>query len=483
MKLYKLLLCSALVAATMSCDDNNIGSAIVDVNTHIVVDSTFVMTGESVQTTSIISRSVTQLLGNINVPEYGSLESDFVTEFMPVTFMDTIGVTADDIKSVQLSMIVPMGCYTGDSIAPMRVDVYGLKERLPYPIHSDYNPEGSQTFTKADLLATGSYTMSMLGQTDSLYYEDSYTGAQYYYREFALDMPLSLGKDLFNAYCDPVQGKMFADPDAFADNIFKGVYVKTSYGKGRVVQIGGTTISFTYDKHWVNDKGNDTITTHTGNYFGTTPEIVTNNNIRLKSSESIKSSVAAGEVVVQAPAGYYARVKFPTLEICSKIEEEQKKGLTVLNDVTVSFSAEEIANEYGIGVPKYLLLIRESEIEDFFKNIKLPDSKNSYYAEYNSTTNSYDFSIRNFIRQFTHDDVTPTEADGALALVPVDAGFESSSSSSNYYYSYYYTSSTTQTLTTITPQITLPSMVKLNFAKSKIIVSCSKKDFANNTVE
>ena len=154
------------------------------------------------------------------------------------------------------------------------------------------------------------------------------------------------------------------------------------------------------------------------------------------------------------------------------------EGLTVLNSVKVSFPATEIENSNKIGMPKYLLFIRESKVDEFFSKVKLPDNKDSFYASYNSSTKSYDFSIRSFIKQFLDDNKLPADDDENMILLPVDAGFEAQSNSSNYYYSSYYVNQTNNILISITPQITLPTMTQLDIKKAKIIVTCSKKDFS-----
>lgn len=78
-------------------------------------------------------RSLTHLLGAINVKEYGTLESDFVTEFMPSSEIDTVGVGLNDIDSVRLLLKVPMGQYVGDSIVPMKVDVFKAPQKPSVP--------------------------------------------------------------------------------------------------------------------------------------------------------------------------------------------------------------------------------------------------------------------------------------------------------------------------------------------------------------
>ena len=85
--------------------------------------------------------------------------------------------------------------------------------------------------------------------------------------------------------------------------------------------------------------------------------------------------------------------------------------------------------------------------------------------------------MRALFKKFLDEGKEPTDDDEDWMLIPVDAGFESSSSSSSYYYSYNYGSTTSSTLISMTPQISLPSMGKIDLENAKIILTCSKKDF------
>ena len=473
MKINKLMLCIAATAAIIACDDNNIGKTIADADSHLVVDSTFTITGQSVSNSKIHSRSVTQILGVIDSPDYGTLNSDYVTEFMPVSVIDTTGVSVNEIDSIRMSMVMQMGAYSGDSITPMRVSVYRLNKNLPYPIYSDFDPK--EYYSEKDLLGASSYALTMLNQKDTLFLQDSFSGKRIYYREISVKLPTKMAKDLFNLYKS--EPEVYKDPELFAKK-FPGIYATTSFGRGRVIQIGGTQLNLYYRKHTKNDKDKDTIVSKVSSYYGTTPEVITNNNIRLKPAKAIEDKIAKGEVIIQAPAGYNAKIKFPTKEIVSKINQMKTEGLTVLNNVKVSIPASEIENSNKIGMPNYLLLIRESKVDEFFSKVKLPDNKDSFYASYNSYTKSYDFAIRAFIKKFLDEDKLPTDDDENLILLPVDAGFEIQNNSSNYYYSSYYPNEPNKILISITPQITLPTMTQLDIKKAKIIVTCSKKDFS-----
>ncbi len=466
MRFSNLLLGSLIIAcAATACDENNVGSSILDSNSYLVVDSTFTISGLSEDNTRIQKRKTKKFLGRLNSDEYGDFQSDFVTEFMPVSNIDTTGVSATDIDSIKMQMVIPMGGYTGDSITPMRVNVYKLNKNLPEVLYSDFDP--SQYYSTGDLLGSTSYTMTMLGQTDSLYYtsSSSYSSQTIYYRTVFVKFPKSLGQELFQMY--KTNPEVYANSNEFV-NHFPGIYATTSYGNGRVINIASTQINLYYSKHGTTSEGNDTIMPRVGQYYGVSPQVLTNNNIRIQPSENIKSLIADGNVIVQAPAGYNAHITLPTKKIVDRYYELSNSGLTVLNDITLSIPASKIANDKKIEVPQYLLLVKSSEKEKFFSDFDVNDNTNTFYASYNSSTKSYSFSIREFIKQFLDSKTAPTDEDESLVLIPVDMTFETQSS--------YYSS--TQVVTSITPQVSTLAMAKLDLDNAKITVTFSKKDFS-----
>ena len=97
---------SLLAMCACNDDSTTIGSTLVDdvMTSEIVVDSTFSVTGRTVDNPVVQSRTLTQLIGRLDAKEYGSIESDFVCQFMPSMNLDTAGVTAADVDSCKLIM-------------------------------------------------------------------------------------------------------------------------------------------------------------------------------------------------------------------------------------------------------------------------------------------------------------------------------------------------------------------------------------------
>lgn len=453
--------CTAAAALTLmamapmvSCnDDSTIGGSLVSDSLEVVIDSSFTVTGHSIDADPILSRTTMQLLGSVDIPGFGTLSSDFVTQFMPANAIDTAGITAAQIDSLRMFMVMNLGAYTGDSIAPMGLGVYRLTNELETPIYSTFSVAGKYDPTP---LAKKIYSYTVMGDADSLKTAK--------YRQIIVNLPVSLGREFFSAYvANPTN---YSTPTAFAKNVFKGMYVKTTYGSGRLSRIEQTTMRMYYHTTVKDSLGRDSILRYVGNYFAVTPEIITNNNIKLNMAQNLKDRVAQGQTLIVAPSGYNAQLRFPTREIISRYKNNIT-NLGVINLLSFTIPAKEIDNDNGITPPPTLLLIQKSKLSDFFSQNKLTDGKTSFYANYNETTKAYSFvGMRDYlIDMMAKDEVT--DDDCTFYIVPVDVVTETNTDN-------YYGSSTT-TVTAINPYVTQPVMVQLDLANARVTLTYTKQ--------
>ena len=446
MKILLKIFALVISISLFSCEeDSSIGSSIIQEEVEIIVDSTsYKTTGRTVMSEKIQSRTLTQLLGRIDAEGYGYLSSDVVTQFMPANKIDTASVTENDIDSIKLLLQIQNGDYIGDSIAPMGLKVYRLNKQLPSPIYSDFNPKGY--YSENDLLGATSYSANVLGLNDSI--------SKLPYRTIYVDLPLSLGRELFNKYKE--NPTLYSDPNLFAQ-YFPGVYITNSYGSGRIMKFGNAQVKLYYHKTVkMEETGKDSTYVKVGNYFAVTPEILTNNNIAYNISSQLESMIQNGDNIIVAPTGTNVELNFPTEEIVKKFKANKDK-LTVINSLYFEIPAEKIKNNYNITPPPYVLLIKKTEVDDFFANSKVTDNETSFYATYNSTKNSYQFSdMRAYIKNMVEKDSITAE-DYEFVIVPVSVNIENISGASSTVY-----------LKDIVPYVATPSMVKLRLDKAAI---------------
>lgn len=431
-----------------SCNNTStVGSDLVSDEVAIVVDSSFTLSARSVQSDAVLSRTTVQLLGLIDVPEYGAIRSDFVTQFMPSDVMDTTGVTVNEIDSLKLVMLVNQTSFTGDSLALMGLDVYPLTKQLSAPIYSNFDPAGY--YDPNGRIGSAVYNLSKASEPDSL-------KTRTYYSIF-VDLPLELGRKFFQEY--RTNPATFATPSAFA-RFFPGLYVANSYGSGRISRIGNTSMRLYYHRNTKTEAGNDTTIHYVGSYFAVTPEIVTNNDISLDVSSNITTAISQGDAIMLAPAGYNVELTFPGREIAAAYRQGIKDGLGVVNKLSFRLPVADIDNKYGIGAPDDVLLVLKKDYEKFFIENNLPDNTTSFQAsltQLDDGTTAYVFpDMRQYIVNLLAKE-TITDDDVSFMLVPVYISYETNS---NY--------GGVTTMTAISPYVLEPKMGRILVDRAKI---------------
>ncbi len=459
-----VILAAGVLLGLFACTDETIGVSITDSVSSVIEDSSFVITGHSVRNDRVQMRTSTKMLGALQADGYGSLIAEAVTSWMPAISIDTAGVKADMIDSCRLKLRIPSrNGFTGDSLAPMRLNVYRLNKTLPSPIYSDFDP--TDYYDPDELLASESYSP----KSGWIEVATSYvTGTAQYdtVRVISVPMPVELGRELFNAYkSDPL---LFSSPKRFAD-VFPGIYITNSYGSGHVVNIKSTELDVYYKQRVQLTDSTDTISTKGQSYLASTPEIISDNIIRYDIDDAITSMVNQGQALIVAPAGYEVEVRFPIQEIIDKYQANIGNNQSVINNLTLELPVSIPETEYNIQPPTYLLMVKTSKKDNFINGDSLANNKDSFYAIYDPIDKEYEFTgLRNYaLNIINNQGGIATEDDLRFTITPVDV--------TNYTYqqSYYY--GTTSTVTKISPMVSRPAIVRLLLDKARIKMTYSKQ--------
>lgn len=476
MKQFPLYVASALtlLASVTACDNSSSldmpGSAIVSDRFEVVVADTFKLYARSILNPRVQSRTTTQLLGAIEAPTYGTLRADYVAQFFPSNAIDTVGVTLDSVK---VQLVFERGGFVGDSLAPIGFEVYPLVGALPYPIYSDF-PAGTSyettpfykasDFTPDDCRGSGMFTASGAAISDVSGGSD--------YRFAYATVPLEFGRKIFDAYRNPSTRYLFSSPEEFASELFPGIYVKTTFGSGRVTRITDTRLIAYYTKRekLANADGVlvDSIR-HLYNYYMTTaPEVVSNTNIDLTLAKSVTDMAEEeGRAVIVSPAGRDVEMAFPIANVIEAYDEASERTLSVINTLTFSVPCDSVENGRGIKPADYLLMVLSKDKDKFFAANKLPDDVTSFVAKYNANTMTYDFgNLRDYVMEMRAKGDALTPADYTFTITPVTMVYESNNS--------YYT--TSSTLSGLSPMVGMPSMTELLPEKAKITLTFSRRN-------
>ncbi|MDE6300499.1 MAG: DUF4270 domain-containing protein [Muribaculaceae bacterium] len=442
----------AIIFTVAACNDNaGVGGSLAEESVVIVVDSNFTVSATDIRNDVVQSRTLSQLIGDIVAPGYGSIHSDFVGQMMPSLQLDT--VKPENIDSIKLFIQMNRGNFVGDSLVPMGLEVYRLTKDLPYPIYSDFDPDGY--YDPNSPLASGVYTASTMNEPDSI------KKLSVIYK--ALDLPLSLGRELMKAYAD--NPAAFANPETFSSQIFKGLYIKSNYGSGRISDFSTTSIRVYFHRNVYNtDSARYELKKYVGDYFAATPEVVVNNNIHYTPAPELAAMVNSDRPVLAAPAGYEAQLRFPLPEILASYNRYSTMS-RVLNTLTFQLPVEKIDNKYEIAPPPYVLLVLKSKKAEFFATNSLCDNVTSFYAAYDASTSSYSFTgLRQYLLEMLKKD-NITEDDYTFIVTPVQVNTESAGSN------YYGMASTV--VSSIVPYVSKPAMCRIIPSDAKIKLTFS----------
>lgn len=461
MKIFRLIPAALIGASLLSCEENGtIGSSVIQDNVDVFIDSSFTVSGHSILNPVIQSRTDNQLLGRIDAKGFGRLTSDFISQLMPANALDTVGVTINDLDSIKLFMFMKEGDLIGDSIIPMGLDIYKVDKALPSPIYSDFDPD--TYFSPNSKIASKIYSATVLGMPDSDI--SMLTNPDTAMRVVDVKLPIEMARDFYTKYkSDPT---LFSDPIRFSE-WFPGLYIKNSFGTGRMMRFRDTYVSLYYRKTVPLTVLTDTVYNLGSVILAVTPEVITNNNMNLSLSDNLVQ-LAGSKPVLAAPIGYDVEVNLPIKEIIEKYHTSAN-SYSVVNSMTLEIPAEEISNIYGITPPTDLLLVKKSEKDNFFADQQLYNNTTSFYATYNSAKKSYTFSSMRqyFLDMWNKESVDAT--DGDFILTPVSPVTEKSQS-------YYYSTSTV--IMAVVPYVGTPTMATLNLSGAKI-----KLTFSRQTIE
>lgn len=458
----------ALASLAVACDDdeNKIGPSLSTGEVNITIDSlTFDLHATPIDQKDFDARSGNLLLGNLNVPEYGDLNCSFVTRLMCASGLnvpDSLS-TPDRVDSCKIIMSVPRGDLTGDSLAPQKVSVYALTKQLPSGITNNFDPAGY--FDPSSPLGTKSFTLSNICYSDSLFFYNKDKSATKFV-DIAIDLPKSYGQEIFRQYRD--NPSVFQWPQTFAQYM-PGIFVNSGFGKGCVgnVQSLYFVVYYYHLKEQTTDVDGEKVTTVTHARdsvfpFSISPEVLSSNNISYKMSNHIKDMVARGETVVTTPGGYNTSFRFPAKEIVEKYNNGDF-NLSMVSNLTMSIPAEQVENDFNIGTAPSLLLIKSSEVENFFEKNKLPDNVTSFTANYDAEKKQYAFSsMRAYILDIL-DKKEITDEDVEFTVVPVNITTETEKN--------YYGQVVGTYVTKCTPYTIKPTMTRLHTEKAMIVFS------------
>lgn len=373
----------------------------------------------------VYAKTVSGLLGEMYDPLYGTLKSDYICQFYcPDNFQFEHTPYEGKIDSVDFIIgygndLVGYAAWVGDSLAPMKVDLYKVTKPLDKYYYTDMNPEEYTDMQTS--LGSKAYTARDKSVSDSLWYAtevyNSNTGQMMYSysRHVRIPMPLELGQKLYDETVN--NPSSFANQEAF-NQYFPGLYVTNTFGTGNLLYVTGSAINIYYRYAEKDINGLDSLVNY-GERLTVTKEVIQLNRFN---NADVDDLVKPNDdyTYLKTPAGVYTRVVIPSSTIAELMEGR------IINDLPLSFTAMPQADwKFSLPVPTRLLLLPEDSVKTFFEENQVDDNVTSYLSTYNSTSRAYNFSnISNALKNQLEKD---PEKDLVMVVIPVEANEETNS--------------------------------------------------------
>lgn len=411
MKIKPLLIGLGLGITILSgCSDdlNLVGSTIQPGGDKMPVHvDTFQMQAKTLLMDSVYARTTSGLLGEFYDPLYGNVKSDYICQFYcPDGFKFQHEPIDNKIDSIDFKIAYQNGSWVGDSLTPMRAQIYPVIKELERNFFTSFDPAeycdlqyslGAQTYTAHD----NSVPDSIKNLTDT-------EGNPYYTPTITIRMPKEFGQKFYDESIN--NPSTFSSQENF-NKFFPGLYVTNTYGSGNILQIDYSTI-YIYYRYNVKGSQDQDSTVYARESFSVTKEVLQLNrfeNTDLTSLLEDNDSIA----YLKTPAGVYTQLVIPAKEIAERVSNR------IINNIPLTIKAMPQENwQWALSAPANLLLLPKDSLPTFFQNNKIENGTTAYRAAYSSSSRTYEFSnIANLMQEHINNN---PEKDMVLLLVPVE---------------------------------------------------------------
>lgn len=426
MKSRFFVLILSLVAVFASCSDDmtDIGKVIQPAGDKLIVASdTLVLNSESFMVPYMYCRPDSFLLGTYHDELYGTTHADIFAQIQPpLGFSYPANAKADSVI-LNLYYIT----WSGDNYSPMELSVYEMnKAQLSYTksYPSNINPDdytdkslllGKKTFTARD-------AVKLRNDTNSI--------------------RIKLSSDFLNRFSAINLGKTYTSNTEFL-NKFKGIYITPKFGSSTIINVQQINMIyyFKYKYKYAGDADSTTVKTFVS--YPSNKEVRQVNRFMHPDTTSIKQRIQLpqnkGFNYISSPANIYTRVNIPLKSLAAKMNFSGKKlninscmlKVDVIRDID---ETSDLLTQSPVGK---LMIIKETKMNDFFKDRTLPSDTLAIVSSLKSETDSitsdvnyfysYDLAtlVSNEISKAKKNN-TPLPDNMSLVLVPVVLTYNSS---------------------------------------------------------
>ena len=387
----------AIASFLISCEESTESLGIYPQQNAIQTSSaSFNILSSSVANNNVPANSTTCFLGKVIDPETDkAITATFAAQFHTFenyVFPDEAHIVKSNghlCESVDIRLIIRSTF--GDKNNPMKVEVWPLSKD-----NDKLLKESEKLYTNTDLwqyvddsegkpVATKVFTA-----TDYIVSEDQ-RASENYTPHVRIVLPQEVGDNIMRAYYDnpDPEKSPFRDSYSFIRNVCAGYLFRIVSGTGTMLNLTVSTLNINFS--YQTDENPD-VPLSSFCRFAATPEVIQCTQFESSDlSELIDASNASDFTMLKTPAGICTELVLPVDEIFNGHENDYitRASITLTRINNQEDDAKD--DDYALGIPKSLLLVRKQNVSSFFENHQLTDSEQSFTTSFLTAYNSYTF--------------------------------------------------------------------------------------------
>ena len=277
----------------------------------------------------------------------------------------------------------------GDKNNPMKVEVWPLGKS-----NDKLLQESEKLYTNTDLWqfvddSEGSPAATKVFTATDYIMSDEERASSNYSDNVHIVLGQKAGDDIMEAYySNPAS---FSDSYSFIRNVCAGYLFRTVGGSGTMLNLEVSTMNLNFS---YKDDAYPDSTIMASCRFAATPEVIQGTCFESSDLSSLVATMNAegsDTTMLKTPAGICTELILPVDEIYQGHENDSITRAAVTLTRINNQDEDAKDDDYALGIPRTLLLVRKQNFSNFFESHQVSDNQQSFTTTFIPTYNSYSF--------------------------------------------------------------------------------------------
>ncbi len=393
--------------AISSCDEDTmtIGQSLTNSSDRLDIKSeSFDVYTRTIIADSVFATAGNCYLGQVKDPETGAnVKSGFTTQFH---ILENTYISPEDrivgrydgraaADSCQLIMYLSSPFRSSDSLCAIKMTMEELDKPLSDGMryYSNYDPVAHGLIREGGLKKSKMFTYRNTTDTDSARASSNYMENI----SISLNQPYTDKQgNTYNNYGTYLMHQYFDHPEnyrnsyTFIHKVCPGFFFDITDGLGFHAQVTDIGLRTFYTVK------TDSTNLHAALTLAGTSEVLQTTYVKNDADAIRAMAEETHYTYLKTPAGLFTEVTIPVEDIKSTHENDS----LIAAEIVFQRLNNQSFDSRILDIPKTLLMVQKDSLYSYFEESRVPDSKTSYYAVFNSKANTYSFNnISNLITE------------------------------------------------------------------------------------